>query len=308
MPWFTLSKISRAFGASRWTVYRRLEEYNLHNLQHFSDVSDEEIDQSLLDFMSRHGNATGEPYMSGYLRSKGLLVQRRCVRASLNRINPTNVALRWRTLVTRRTYYVPWPNSLWHMDGHHSLIRWKFVIHGHTVSKAFSGGTQVQMHAAAKEMDMKMARKAPEDFGPTFQYHTIYYAQDNDVHMTVEKYIPGVFQKDVNNNGLIGTASKDYEEVYQKAKCLCHFSYIESKNELMVLDLQGCMYELFDPEIASSVLHDSEGSEETNFCAGNLSMIATDAFSCGNKCNKFFNMLNLPATNTSLESKTKSYE
>jgi len=25
---------------------------------------------------------------------------------------------------------VPWPNSLWHIDGHHSLIRWGFVVHG----------------------------------------------------------------------------------------------------------------------------------------------------------------------------------
>lgn len=25
---------------------------------------------------------------------------------------------------------MPWPNSLWHLDGHHSLIRWKFVVHG----------------------------------------------------------------------------------------------------------------------------------------------------------------------------------
>lgn len=33
-------------------------------------------------------------------------------------------------VVSRRTYQVPWPNSLWHLDGHHSLIRWKIVIHG----------------------------------------------------------------------------------------------------------------------------------------------------------------------------------
>ena len=25
---------------------------------------------------------------------------------------------------------VPWPNSLWNIDGHHSLIRCKFVVHG----------------------------------------------------------------------------------------------------------------------------------------------------------------------------------
>ena len=33
-------------------------------------------------------------------------------------------------VVTRRRYQVPWPNSLWHLDGHHSLIRWKLVVHG----------------------------------------------------------------------------------------------------------------------------------------------------------------------------------
>ena len=25
---------------------------------------------------------------------------------------------------------MPGPNSLWHVDGHHKLIRWKIVIHG----------------------------------------------------------------------------------------------------------------------------------------------------------------------------------
>ena len=27
-------------------------------------------------------------------------------------------------------YYVSWANSLWNIDGHHSLVRWKLVIHG----------------------------------------------------------------------------------------------------------------------------------------------------------------------------------
>ncbi|CAB4001417.1 hypothetical protein AWC38_SpisGene3841 [Paramuricea clavata] len=33
-------------------------------------------------------------------------------------------------IVQRRKYHVPWPNSLWHLDGHHSLIRWNLVVHG----------------------------------------------------------------------------------------------------------------------------------------------------------------------------------
>ena len=38
--------------------------------------------------------------------------------------------MRWACLIRRRRYSVPGPNSLWHMDGHHSLITWGFVIHG----------------------------------------------------------------------------------------------------------------------------------------------------------------------------------
>lgn len=32
--------------------------------------------------------------------------------------------------ILRRTYSVPGPNALWHLDGNHKLIHWKFVIHG----------------------------------------------------------------------------------------------------------------------------------------------------------------------------------
>lgn len=57
-------------------------------------------------------------------------MQRSRVRAAINRVDPENSALRWATVITRRVYSVPWPNSLWHIDGHHSLIRWGFVVHG----------------------------------------------------------------------------------------------------------------------------------------------------------------------------------
>jgi hypothetical protein len=30
----------------------------------------------------------------------------------------------------RRVYNVPGPNHLWHMDGHHKLIRYGLVTHG----------------------------------------------------------------------------------------------------------------------------------------------------------------------------------
>lgn len=108
----------------------RVEEYSLTTLQKFSNISDDDIDGIIKEYISRHGSTTGEPFMSGYFRSLGLHVQRSIIRSAMNRVDPHNTVLRWGTVVSRRTYFVPWPNSLWHIDGHHSLIRWKFVIHG----------------------------------------------------------------------------------------------------------------------------------------------------------------------------------
>ena len=45
-------------------------------------------------------------------------------------VDPRNTVLRWGITVSRRVHRIPWPNSLWHLDGHHSLIRWKLVVHG----------------------------------------------------------------------------------------------------------------------------------------------------------------------------------
>ena len=127
---FTWSHIARMFGVSRWTVYRRIGEYDMQQMQKFTDLSNDEVDAIVKDYMSRHGNTTGEPYISGYFKSIGICIQRRRVRESINRLDPMHSALRWGILISRRTYFVPWPNSLWHIDGHHSLVRWKFVIHG----------------------------------------------------------------------------------------------------------------------------------------------------------------------------------
>ena len=93
-------------------------------------LSDAELDELVLEYMGRHGFTTGRTYLAGYLKSVGLRVQRRRIRECLARVDPANTALRWRIVVSRRQYSVPWPNSLWHLDGHHSLIRWGLVIHG----------------------------------------------------------------------------------------------------------------------------------------------------------------------------------
>ena len=40
------------------------------------------------------------------------------------------VQLRIRKVLHRRTYQVDSPNSLWHLDGYHKLVRWRLIVHG----------------------------------------------------------------------------------------------------------------------------------------------------------------------------------
>lgn len=61
--------------------------------------------------------------MRALLRADGIMVPRHRVRAMLTQIDPAAAARRWSSTVARRTYHVPYPNSLWHMDGN-KAIQW----------------------------------------------------------------------------------------------------------------------------------------------------------------------------------------
>ena len=79
--------------------------------------------------------------------------------------------------------------------------------------------------------------------------------------------------------------------IYEKAHALAHFTYNYTGKEMMLLDLQGSGYSLYDPEIATSDLFDDDG--EAYFCAGNMATDAIDKFFKQHICNKFCEMLNL---------------
>ena len=126
---FSWIKIGEMLGVSRWTIHRRVVDYGLKNMTGFHHLSDEELDEIVRGFISDHGRTIGQGYVGGYIKALGLRIQRQRIRESMARVDPQNTALRWGVVVSRRTYQVPWPNSLWHLDGHHALIRWKIVIH-----------------------------------------------------------------------------------------------------------------------------------------------------------------------------------
>ena len=127
---FTWKNISEMLLVSRWTIRRRVIEYGIQEITGYSDISDEELDTIIQQFIGQHGSLVGCSIVSGHLRSLARRIQRQRVRESIARVDPTNSHIRWAITVSRRAYSVPGPNSLWHIDGHHSLVNWGFVIHG----------------------------------------------------------------------------------------------------------------------------------------------------------------------------------
>ena len=104
---FSKQKIATICGVSRWTVYKRIQQFNLEHLSEFSNLSYVELAQIIGDYTSRHGRTTGQVLIMGYLHSLGIRVQRTRVRNSMTRIDPANSALRLGAAVYRRMYQVP---------------------------------------------------------------------------------------------------------------------------------------------------------------------------------------------------------
>ncbi|KAK7000377.1 hypothetical protein R3P38DRAFT_3058165 [Favolaschia claudopus] len=144
------SSIARFLGVSRRTVRYALLEHGIAaprqqpaplaaahrvdapNLMSYtgplSTISEDDLD-ALLISLRRHYRRAGVTMLDGMLRRLGHHVPRERIRQSLIRIDPVHRVFE-RITIRRRTYHVPGPNSLWHHDGQHGLIRWRIVIHG----------------------------------------------------------------------------------------------------------------------------------------------------------------------------------
>ena len=126
---FTIQAIASLFHVSHRTIRRRIDRYGLNEAISFSDITDCQLDEITGQFVQSHP-FSGQRSLDGFLRGFGLRVQRYRIRDSLNRIDPRGVQQRLRHALHRRRYNVCMPNSLWHIDGHHKLIRWCIVTHG----------------------------------------------------------------------------------------------------------------------------------------------------------------------------------
>lgn len=119
---FSVPQISQLLGVSVRTVRRRMSENNLSIRSTYSQLSDDQLDDVIAD-IQRQFPYSGNRQMYGHLISRGIRVQFHRVQEAQSRVDPEGSVLRRLQNMSRRCYSVPGPQHLWHIDGHHKLIR-----------------------------------------------------------------------------------------------------------------------------------------------------------------------------------------
>ena len=126
---FKVKEVATLLGVSERTIYRCLNYYNI-KVREFSDISDLTLDKNLSTLCEQFPNC-GERFLNELLRQEHRLVlQRSRVRKSLHRIDAEGVERRRKNRLHRRVYNAQGSNHLWHLDTHHKLIRWYFIVIG----------------------------------------------------------------------------------------------------------------------------------------------------------------------------------
>ena len=81
-----------------------------------------------------------------------------------------------------------------------------------------------------------------------FQLQCCVFWENKSQTVTVEGLLPGDFQKCIDNICLNDL------DITEKSETFVHYTYEISNNRLMITDLQGLGYQLFDPEIATQTI------------------------------------------------------
>ncbi|PPQ71999.1 hypothetical protein CVT24_008269 [Panaeolus cyanescens] len=124
-------EIASLFGVSPSHLYVQMKEAGLPTSR-FSKIEDDDLDKVVQAAMAARPD-TGVAYLTGYLRANyQLRIQRSRLRQAVRDADVVAAAIRQQVSAKkpRGNYRVSRPHALWHIDGHHKLIKWGVVIHG----------------------------------------------------------------------------------------------------------------------------------------------------------------------------------
>jgi hypothetical protein len=161
------------------------------------------------------------------------------------------MAMRWGLLSHRRRYCVPGANSLWHIDGHHALIRWRIVTHG-----GIDGFSRLIVFLQSStnnraETVAQLFMSATEQFGFPDRIRADRGGENNDVKRIMEDRQQGSFiaGRSVHNSRIERLWRDVYYGVVQTFYSL--FYYLES-NDLLDTDSEldiWCIHTIYLPVI-----------------------------------------------------------
>ncbi|CAC5374699.1 unnamed protein product [Mytilus coruscus] len=122
---FTAPLMAETLQISESTIRRRLREFNIKLSEGKETIiSNEELDDKVKNIIGTN-KRIGPNSIRIRLAMDNTDISLQRVRDACHRVDPVGCALRSieRQNVHRRTYKVAGPNSLWHIDGNHKLIR-----------------------------------------------------------------------------------------------------------------------------------------------------------------------------------------
>lgn len=159
------------------------------------------------------------------------------MRESIRRVNPSGIQARIRRVLHRRTYQVDSPNALWHLDGHHKLIRWRIVIHG-GIDGYSRLITYLQASCKNRAETMLLAfLKAVDEFGLPSRVRT----DKGGENVLVARYMLGHLERGIGRGSIItdrSTHNQQIERLWRDlfSGCLCFFYYFFYFLDVGILD------------------------------------------------------------------------
>jgi hypothetical protein len=121
-PYFCRSALLSIFFTIIYFLFYPCSELRLEG-EKWTEMNNDTLDEHVKELLADN-HRIGANNMKVRLENVGIRVPRERVREAMQRVDPTGVALRSRRAIKRRSYHVHGPNSLWHLDGNHKLIRY----------------------------------------------------------------------------------------------------------------------------------------------------------------------------------------